>query len=144
MIEVSSDVVIARPAADVFAFVADAENNPRWQQGMRSCRWTSEGPIGVGATYEQHASFLGRAMESTFEVAAFEPGRSITITTTASTFPITVTRTVEPLGDTTSRVRAEVRGDASGIFRLASPLMRWMVQRSVRADYRRLKALLEE
>lgn len=27
---------------------------------MRSCRWTSDPPIGVGSTYDQVASFLGR------------------------------------------------------------------------------------
>jgi uncharacterized membrane protein len=143
MIEVRSDVTIRRPADEVFAFVADAENNPRWQQGMRSCRWTSDGPIGIGSTYEQRASFLGRDIESTFVVDAFEPGRSITIRTTESTFPITVTRAVEPLPDGGCLVRAHVQGDASGVFRLAAPVMRWMVGRSVRADYRRLRTLLE-
>ncbi|MCW2633576.1 MAG: Polyketide cyclase / dehydrase and lipid transport, partial [Pseudonocardia sp.] len=31
-------VEIDRPAAEVFAFVSDVGNNPRWQQGQRSCR----------------------------------------------------------------------------------------------------------
>ena len=41
-IQVTVDV--ARPAADVFAFVSDFENNPRWQRGMVSCRWVSPPP----------------------------------------------------------------------------------------------------
>lgn len=143
MLEVTSDVAIARPAEEVFAFLADAENNPRWQRGMRSCRWTSDGPIDVGSTYEQRAAFLGRPIDSTFEVTAFAPGRSITITTIESTFPITVTRSVEPRGERACLVRAQVSGDPSKAFRVAAPAMRWMVQRSVRADYARLKALME-
>lgn len=143
MIDVTSELPVERPAGEVFLFVADAENNPKWQKGMRSCRWTSEPPIGVGSTYEQHAGFLGKSIDSSFEVVAFEPGRSMTITTTESTFPITVTRSVEPTGEGSCIVRAHVRGDPSGVFRLAAPLMKQMVQRSVRGDYRRLKALLE-
>lgn len=141
--QVTSSVVIERSPDAVFAFVADAENNPRWQRGMRSCRWVSEPPIDVGSVYEQEASFLGRTIDSTFEVVALEPGRSITIETIESTFPIRVTRSVEPLGDDRCQVTAVVRGDPSGVFRVFTPLLRWMVQRSVRGDYRRLKILLE-
>lgn len=144
MIEVTSELPVDRPTGEVFDFIADAENNPTWQDGMKSCRWTSDGPIGVGSTYEQHAAFLGKSIDSTFEVVAFEPGRSITITTLASTFPITVTRSVEPRGEDRCIVRARVQGDPSGVFRLAAPLMKRMVQRSVRGDYRRLKELLEQ
>lgn len=143
MVEVTSEVAIARPAEEVFAFLADAENNPSWQRGMKSCRWTSGGPIEVGSTYEQRAAFLGRPIVSTFVVTDLDPGRSITITTVESTFPITVTRSVEPHGEAACVVRAQVSGDPSKVFRVAEPAMRWMVQRSVRADYARLKGLLE-
>jgi len=143
MMRVTSDVEVDRPAAEVFRFIADAENNPRWQQGQRSCRWTTPPPIGVGSVYEQHASFLGRRIASTFEVVRFDPDRLITIRTIASTFPIEVTRSVAARGADRCRVSADVRGDPAAVFRVAMPLLRRMVQRSVRSDYRRLKALLE-
>jgi hypothetical protein len=161
MMHVTSNLEVNRPAAEVFRFVADAENNPRWQKGMRSCRWTTTPPIRVGSVYEQQAAFLGKAIASTFEVIRFEPDRSITIRTITSTFPIEVTRSVAPLGADRCRVSASVRGDPAGLFlrrrlpgplgversettkfRIATPLLRQLVQRSVRADYRRLKALL--
>ena len=40
-------------------------------------------------------------------------------------------------------VQASIRGDSSGLFRLATPLMKLLVGSSVRGDYRRLKELLE-
>ncbi|HSK97608.1 MAG TPA: SRPBCC family protein [Euzebyales bacterium] len=140
---VTSALDVDRPGAEVFRFVADAENNPRWQKGMRACRWTTPPPIGVGSRYEQHASFLGRRIASTFEVVRFDPDRSITIRTITSTFPIEVTRSVTALDGDRCRVSADVRGEPGGIFGIAAPLLRRLVQRSVRADYRRLKALLE-
>lgn len=132
----------ARPD-EVFSFLADASNNPSWQKGMASCEWTSPPPIGLGSTYEQRAHFLGREIRSSFEVVEFVPGRRIRITTTAGTFPITVTRSVEPLGEERCRVAAIVEGDANGVFRIAAPAMTAMVRRSVRADYARLTQLLE-
>ena len=136
-------VDVERPANDVFAFVADVENNPRWQRGMRRCSWTSPPPHGVGSTYDQVARFLGKDIVSSFRVVEHQPGRRIKITTTKSPFPITETRTVQPLGEGRAHVAAIVEGDASGFFRLAAPILRGLVARSVRGDYARLKRLLE-
>ena len=142
MIEIRVDIDIDRPPAEVFGFLSDMAQNPQWQKGMQSCRWTSEPPLGPGSTYDQVAKFLGKEIVASFEVTEFEPGRRIRIETTSGTMPIDVTRTVEPNGGGSS-VGALVRGDASGVFRLATPLLRLLVRRSVVRDYRRLKALLE-
>ena len=142
MIKVESYVTIERAPEDVFAYITNFENNPHWQSGMVSARFTSDPPLAIGSTYSQVAKFMGRRVESSFVVIAYEPGRLIKITTTSGSFPITVTRSVEPAQDR-SLVRAIVEGDSSGFFKLAEPLMRRMVQRSVNSDYTRLKELLE-
>ena len=134
---------IDRPAGDVFAVVADFSRNPEWQRGMKSAVWTSEPPVGVGSTYDQVARFLGRDVTTSFEVVAYDPGRSITIESRASSFPIRVTRSVEPLTDTRCRVIADVSGEPGRFFRLFGPVLGWMAERSVLGDYRRLKEILE-
>lgn len=142
MIEVRAETSVERDPDDVFAYLADMANNPEWQKGMRTCRWTSEPPLRLGSTYDQTARFLRREIVSSFEVTEFEDGSLIRIRSTAG-MPLDITRRVEPDGEGASLVSAIVRGDASGVFRLAEPLMRLMVGRSVRGDYRRLKARLE-
>ena len=141
--QLSATRVIDRPALQVFAFVADVSNNPRWQKGQVSCRWTTPPPVGIGSTYDQEARFLGRRVLSTFEVVEYQPGRSVTIQTVTSSFPIRVRRSVEPLDEGRSRVVAEIDGEPGGFFRLVAPLVRRLAQRSVDADYDRLKDLLE-
>lgn len=136
-------VDVGSPANEAFAFVSDFENNPRWQRGMRSCRWTSPPPHGVGSTYDQTARFLGRDVVSSFRVVEHLPGRRVRITSTSGPFRITETRTVQPLGEGRAHVAAIVEGDAGGFFRIAGPLLRALVARSVRGDYARLKRLLE-
>lgn len=143
MITVNISIDINRPPDIVFAFLSDFENNPKWQNGMRVCTWTSDPPLRVGSTYSQEASFLGRPILSQFEVIAYEPGRMVKATSPTGTFPITFTRSVEPWG-TGTRVRARIEGDSSGVFKLAEPIMARMVRRSIEADYARLKALLEQ
>jgi hypothetical protein len=130
-----SSLEIGRPANEVFDVVADFARNPEWQGGMRSATWTSEPP--------QVARFLSRDVVTSFEVVAYEPGRSITIESRASSFPIRVTRAVEPITDTASRVTADVSGEPGRFFRLFGPLLARIAERSVRRDYRRLRELLE-
>ncbi len=144
MIRVTSEVEVRRPAATVFGIVSDFRRNPEWQRGMVRCTFTTEPPLRVGSRYEQEARFLAKRVVSTFEVVEYEVDRMVKATTVAGTFPITFTRTVRPKSEDSCVVSAVVEGDASGVFRVAAPLLRLMVQRSVRSDYRRLKALLEE
>jgi uncharacterized membrane protein len=143
MIQVKVSVHIRRSPEEIFAYLSNFENNPKWQSGMVSAKFTSPGPIRVGSTYSQKARFLGRPVISEFEVVEYEPGRRVKITSTSGTFPITVTRMVEPDGDSGSHVRAIIEGDASGVYRLAEPILARMVQRSVQGDYLRLKSVLE-
>jgi uncharacterized membrane protein len=134
---------IARPADEVFAFFADASNNPLWQQGQRSCVWTTAPPIGLGSTYDQEARFLGRRVLSRFQVVEFDSGRLITIRSIRGSFPIQVRRSVEPIRRDRCRVIADINGEPKGFFRLASKPLQRLAQRSVDADYDRLKELLE-
>ena len=142
MLKIEVEVFIKRPSQEVFDYIANFENNPNWQGGMVSAKFTSEGPLQVGSTYVQEAKFLGRPVHSDFEVIAFEPGRMVKATTRSGSFPITFTRMVEPK-DGGTQVKAIVEGDASGIYKLTEPLMTFMVKRSVDGDYKNLKAILE-
>jgi hypothetical protein len=77
-------------------------------------------------------------------VTAHQQGSLVTIRSReGSSFPITVTRQVEPLGDRGSLVTETLDSDPRGYYRVAEPLLRLLVQRRIRRDYQRLKALLE-
>ena len=135
---------VARPADQVFDFFSDASNNPKWQNGMQSCQWTSDPPISVGSTYEQKARFMGREILSTFEVTRYESGQLIAIETIKSTFPIQVVRKVEPIDDTSCRVSADISGGPEkGFAKLVEPRIGRWAQKSVDRDYDRLVQLLE-
>ena len=142
MIEITTRLEIHRPPDEVFEVLADMSRNVEWQRGMHACLWTSEPPLRLGSTYDQVARFLGRDIVSSFEVTEFEPGRKIRIESVSGSMPLDITRTVEP-SPRGCKVTAVVRGEPSGLFSVARPIMRLMVQRSVAADYRRLKSLLE-
>lgn len=137
-------VEVNRSAAEVFAYLDEVENNPEWLSGMQSARWTTDPPRGVGSRYEQVARFLGKEIRTTFEVVDHQPGRSVTIRSLeGSSFPLTVTREVAPLGEHRCRVTETVESDPSGFYRVAGPLLHAMVRMRIQRDYRSLARRLE-
>jgi uncharacterized membrane protein len=143
MIKITTSTIINRPHQDIFAYITNFENNPKWQGGMVEAKFTSEGPLQKGSTYDQVAKFLGKQIISSFEVVEYKENETITIKSTASSFPIVVTRSVTPTPKGT-KVTAVVEGDAGGFFKIAQPLMKLMVKKSVKSDYKKLKKLLEQ
>jgi uncharacterized membrane protein len=138
-------IEIGCPAAAAWEYLADAERNPQWLRNMRSCRWTTEPPVRVGSRYEQVAGFLGKEVRTSFEVTELRPGRLITITSLpGSSFPLRITRQVEPAGERRCRVTETAGGDSGGFYRVADPLLRAMVRANIARAYRQLRRLLED
>jgi uncharacterized protein YndB with AHSA1/START domain len=65
-------VTIARPAGEVFAFLADLRNIPRWNYAIARTVPTSPGPAGAGATYRQTRT-IPRRHEESLQITVFQP-----------------------------------------------------------------------
>jgi len=63
MIKAERTVVIDRPIEEVFAFVTDQTNTPRWQAGLVELERTTPGPIGVGTKHKGARVFMGRRLD---------------------------------------------------------------------------------
>jgi uncharacterized membrane protein len=55
MLKIEVDMFIKRPSQEVFDYISNFENNPKWQGGMVSAEFTSDAPLQVGSTYVQEA-----------------------------------------------------------------------------------------
>jgi hypothetical protein len=71
----SHSVTINRSASEVFAFVADGEDAPRWRSGVLDIQRVSG--HGVGAVYRQGVRGpAGRRITADYEVTAYQPNRA--------------------------------------------------------------------
>lgn len=132
---------IARPRLDVARYATDWRNDPAWI-GVEESRLVSDGPFGVGTRVERVATFVGRRIEYVNEVVEHEPGRRLVMRSVKAPFPMTIVYEFEDAGDgTLMRIRAA--GDASGFYRVASPLLSRAVKRAIVRDLARLKVVLE-
>ena len=141
MITVEHSVVINRPIEKVFEFMIDIENAPQWRQGLVEVKKLSDELV-VGARASEVLQFLGRRMETTYEITEYEPNKKFGFKTTSGPIPMEGGFNVEPAEGGT-KVSFKIQGEAGGFFRLAEPILARMVRRQVETDYANLKDLLE-
>ncbi len=139
--EFANTVTIERPVDDVFQFLADFENVPKWNYAIVETRKTSPGPVGVGVTYRQLRS-VPSTSEERFEVTAFEPDRRLAIRGDLGPLQGTLTYELEPAGNGT-RLTNTADLQARGLARLAAPLAIGRIRDAVAANLEKLKELLE-
>ena len=135
-------VEIARPPADVYAFLADPTRLAEWQADVQEVRDAPGGPLTPGATFTEVRAFLGKRVESTLEAVVAEPGRELTLETVSGPVRVSIRHLLEPKdGGTALRVVGEA--DPGKLLGLGGPLVRRAAERRARADFDRLKAVLE-
>ena len=83
-VHADNEVLVERPPAEVFAFLADAENDPAWRPGVLDiARVSGDGP-GAGARYRQGVRGPGgRRIDADVETTSYEPDRLIGFRATA-------------------------------------------------------------
>jgi uncharacterized protein YndB with AHSA1/START domain len=68
----SATVVIDRPIDEVFAFLADGENDPKFSPRVLEIRKVTDGPPGVGTVYASTVKDAGVKTKREFKLTEFE------------------------------------------------------------------------
>ena len=143
-VDVTTEVVIARPVEEVAAFAADPGNATAWYRRIHAVRWLTDPPVQVGTRTEFVAQFLGRRLVYTYEVVELVPGRRLTMSTAEGPFPMRTTYAWDPVGDGATRMTLRNSGEPSGFARVGAPAMAAAMRRANEADLALLKRLLEQ
>ena len=141
-VDVTSETIIARPRADVFAYAADPDNAPRWYVNIKGVEWKSTPPVRLGSRVAFVAHFLGRRMAYTYEITELAPGERLVMRTAEGPFPMeTIYSFADHAGGTKMTLRNH--GSPSGFSVLAAPMMAAAMRRANRKDLQRLREILE-
>ena len=132
-----------RPAEDVFAYVSDHTNAPRWQRGLTEVHRATDGPIGVGTRHTLVRTFMGRRMEASNEFTQYEPNKLVGFKVTSDGATAQAWYVVEPQSADRARLTSRIEMQPSGLLRLAEPLISASLRREVKANLDDLKVLLE-
>jgi uncharacterized protein YndB with AHSA1/START domain len=134
-------ITINRRPAEVFAFLAEFENVPRWNYAISETRKIAGASVGVGTRYRQTRT-LPTPGEETFEVTEFEPDRTLSIRGALGPFHGDVTYLLTPAGNGTT-VTNTMNLRPSGVLRLVAPLAASRVKSAVAANLITLRQVLE-
>lgn len=135
-------VEIARPPAEVYAYLADPTHLPEWQEDVEEVRDAPGGPLSAGATFTEVRSFLGKRAESTLEATVAEPGKELSLATVSGPVRVSIRHRLEPAGEGTLLL-VEAEAHTGKLVGLGGPLLRKAAERRARGDFERLKAVLD-
>jgi uncharacterized membrane protein len=140
MASAENSVVIGRSRPEVFAFVADHENDPQWRPGVADIKRASG--EGQGAIYTQGVKGpMARRIDADFEVTAYQPDTLLAFRTLAGP--------VRPEGsyrfedaDGGTLVTLSLNATLNGMQKLMSPMVSKSMRNEV-AALGNLKRVLE-
>jgi uncharacterized protein YndB with AHSA1/START domain len=135
-----SEIVIARPAEAVFAYLADAENDVHWRPGVLEIERVSG--AGPGARYRQVVSGpAGRRIDADIEITEHQPATRLAFRTVAGPVRPEGAYDLAPVEGGT-RVRFSLHAELPGLKKAMAPMVRKTMAGEV-ANLANLKRVLE-
>lgn len=143
MISFETSVRIERPIEEVFAFVSDPIQFPRWNSALQSVQGTSGETGEPGSTYSTERELPTGRVENGLEVFARKHPSEFGIRTTRGPTPFVYQYGFASDGaDTVVHLAARV--ELPGVAAVLGPLAARGVRRGVDANFASLKRTLEE
>ena len=142
-VDVTSEILIERPAGIVSAFVSDPANAPVWHANIKSAEWKSDPLIHVGSRVAFVAEFLGRRLEYTYELVEVVPGEKLAMRSVEGPFPMETVYTFEETRDGHTRMTLRNHGEPAGVSKLMTPMIATAMRSANEKDLAKLKEILE-
>ena len=143
MINLDFGTLIDKPVKDVFAFVADPNNMPKWNSAVVSLEQVIPGAVGVGTKFKSVGEMLGRRVEGEMQVVAYEPDTKCGFQVNAGPMQVTMTMTFKTVG-TGTKISLNAQGNPAGFFKIAEGVMTGRVKTMMEENLARLKSSLEK
>ena len=140
---VEESIEINRPLQEVFDYVSDVGNYPKWMAHALEVRKDTPDLPQQGDRFTLAIKSVGLRFETPYERTSFEPNRQITDRAVGGPVPNQrwVLAFQEVPGGT--RLRRAVKAEPGGLLKLLEPLQKWAAERQLRKDLQTLKDLLE-
>jgi len=143
MINLDFGMLVDKPVKDVFAFVADPNNMPKWNSAVVSLEQITPGEVGVGTKFKSTGEMMGRRIEGEMQVTAYEPDTKCGFQVNAGPMQVNITLSFKTVG-TGTKVSLNAQGNPAGFFKLAEGVMTGRVKSMMEENLARLKTQLEK
>lgn len=142
MITLTDSIMVSRPSAEVFAFVADMNNIPKWQSEVVTSKVITSGPTNVGTRFTEDVKMGPTRTTAACEVTEFAPGALIGFKAVSPRMDYMGKISVDGV---TGGTELTIKGSAQmkGWWRLMESLMKSEFKSGIRKELETLKAVLE-
>jgi uncharacterized protein YndB with AHSA1/START domain len=140
---IKHSIDINRPAEEVFAYLDQVDRHNEWQRSLVSTSVETHGPVRVGTRVVERRSVPGGTRDIRYEITEHEPPRTASFRGTAGPLRPVGTYTVDPTGESSSRMNVELDLEGHGIGKLFAILARRQAAKEVPVDHEKFKELLE-
>lgn len=137
-------ILINKSADDIFTFLNNPENHPKFVPGMLEFKKTSPGPLAqVGVTARGVRRFLGAKMNLPYEITEVEPGNKLGMKGKMGPLTFNDGYILESTGPNT-RVRFWLEFTLNGVMKLARPFLAVVGKTHARETLTNLKKAIEQ
>jgi uncharacterized membrane protein len=140
---IRNSIEIGRPVEEVFAYLDQLDRHTEWQSSLVSTKVETEGATGVGTRVVERRKVPGGAQDFPYEVTEHEPPRKTLFRGTAGPVRPVGMYTVDPVGESSSRMTLELELEGHGIGKLLAVFARRQAAREFPESLRKFKELLE-
>jgi uncharacterized protein YndB with AHSA1/START domain len=138
----SHTVEIARPPAEVFPWLLEADKVPRWTGHLQRYERLDDGPLGRGSHVRQVLEVSGRTIDVELEVTAYEPPSGAQTRFTTNGIEVVNSYALQAAGAGT-RLTQSIEAKPSGLSaRMLVPIVKPRLEEKVTEDLERLRETL--
>lgn len=142
MINFNLNTSIYRPLQQVFAFVATPENDFHWQYGTLISAQISKGEIGMGTLFRTVSHFMGRRIETMYQVTEFESDKSYGFKSLSGPVDSHTLYTFE-VTEGSTRINVSTQINPGDLFKSDNASAEKIVKKQYRENLALLKEVLE-
>ena len=142
MISINLNALILRPVWEVFDYITNPANNPQWQYGSLESVQISDGDMQVGTVFSSLGHFMGRRIQSDFEVTEFEANKSYGFETISGPIQLQTSYSFEAL-DRGTHIIVFSLINTGGFFKLVDPIVAKVAKKQFEENLTTLKDILE-
>jgi hypothetical protein len=140
---IKHSIEINRRAEQVFAYLDQVDRHNEWQGQLVSTTVETDGPVRVGTRVVERRNVPGGTRDFAFEITEHDPPRRLSFRGTTGLIRPVGTYTVDPIGDSSSRMNSELDLQGDGIGKLFAPLALRQAAKRTPVDHKKFKELVE-
>ena len=140
---IKHSIEINRPAEEVFAYLDQVDRHNEWQGSLVSTTVETDGPTRGGTQVVERRNVPGGTRDIPYEITEHDPPRKASFRGIAGPIRPVGTYTVDPTGESSSRMNLELDLEGHGIGKLFAILARRQAAKQVPVDQEKFKELLE-